>query len=72
MSIELTQTRKDILQFFEEPRCISLTDIAEEVGYGRTTILRNIPALVDAGLLKRTYYPHIWAKPIRYERTTKA
>ncbi len=69
MTLKLTQTRKDILQFFEEPRCISLTDIAKGTGYGRTAIIENMTKLIKAGLLKRTTYPHIWGKPHKYERT---
>lgn len=63
-------TINNILEFFEEPRCISLTDAAKAIGYGRGTMERYLPWLVKAGYLKRTTYPHIWGKPYKYEKIT--
>lgn len=72
MTLELTQMHRDILQFFEKPRYIHLTDIAEGTGWSRKPVTRRINELADAGLLKRIYPPHARGKPVWYERTTKA
>lgn len=63
----LLPVHRELLQFFEKPRTISLSDIAEKVGYGQRTVEVRIGELVESGRLKKETFPHDWGKPNRYE-----
>lgn len=63
----LLQVHRELLEFFDKPRCVSFDDMAIKLGYDKSTLSRRTKDLVEMGKLKRTRFTHVWGKPNQYE-----